>query len=204
MKTLIVIDAQNDFMPGGSLAVPDGDKIISVINRIQDKFDLVVASQDWHPLNHISFASNHLGRTPFDKIEIDDSSQTLWPNHCVQDTKGAEFHPDLQTKKWEAIFRKGTDPSMDSYSAFYDNGHIKSTGLAGYLKEKGASQLFFCGLAADICVYYSIHDAFKEGFACFLIEDASQPLDVDGFQKIKDEMIYLGIQIVNSKDIKDN
>ena len=204
MKTLIVIDAQNDFMPGGSLAVPDGDKIISVINRIQDKFDLVVASQDWHPLNHISFASNHLGRTPFDKIEIDDSSQTLWPNHCVQDTKGAEFHPDLQTKKWEAIFRKGTDPSMDSYSAFYDNGHIKSTGLAGYLKEKGASQLFFCGLAADICVYYSIHDAFKEGFACFLIEDASQPLDVDGFQIIKDEMIYLGIQIVNSKDIKDN
>lgn len=201
MKTLIIIDAQNDFMPGGSLAVPDGDKIIPVINSIQNKFDLVVASQDWHPSNHISFASNHPGKMPFEEIMIDGNPQTLWPNHCVQETEGANFHPDLQTDKWDAIFRKGTDPTMDSYSAFYDNGHIKSTGLSDYLREKGASQVFFCGLAADICVYYSIYDAFKEGFACFFIEDASQPLEIGGFVKIKEKMNYLGIQIINSKDI---
>lgn len=201
MKTLIIIDAQNDFMPGGSLAVPDGDKIVPVINRIQNKFDLVAASQDWHPQNHISFASNHPGKSTFEEIEIQDQKQTLWPDHCVQETKGALFHPQLDTKLWETIFRKGTDPKIDSYSAFYDNGHLKSTGLAGYLKEKGSTQVFFCGLAADICVYYSIMDAFKEGFACFYIEDASQPLDIEGFEIQKKEMARLGIQFINSKDI---
>ena len=201
MKTLIVIDVQNDFMPGGSLAVPDGDKIVPVINQIQPKFDLIVASQDWHPKDHVSFASNHPGKKPFDEIEIQGNSQTLWPDHCVQETSGAHFHPELQTQRWETIFRKGTDREIDSYSAFYDNGHLKSTGLAGYLKEKGASQVYICGLAADICVYYSLYDAFKEGFACFFIEDASQPLDIDGFQAIKDKMTYLGIQIISSEDI---
>lgn len=201
MKTLIVIDAQNDFMPGGSLAVPDGDKIVPIINKIQPKFDLVVASQDWHPQDHISFASNHAGKKPFEEIEVHNNPQTLWPDHCVQDTHGAFFHPDLHTQKWEAIFRKGTDHNIDSYSAFYDNGRLKSTGLAGYLKDKGASQVFFCGLAADICVYYSIYDAFKEGFACFLIEDASKPLDVKAFEKIKSELTYLGIQIISSESI---
>ncbi len=201
MKTLIVIDAQNDFMPGGSLAVPNGDKIVPVINKIQHKFDLVVAAQDWHPRNHVSFASNHDGKAAFDEIEVHGKQQTLWPDHCVQGTEGANFHPDLQTERWEAIFRKGTDKDIDSYSAFYDNGHLKSTGLAGYLREKGASQLFLCGLAADICVYYSIYDAFKEGFACFFIEDASQPLDVKAFEEIEQKMEYLGIQIISSEDI---
>lgn len=201
MKTLIVIDVQNDFMPGGSLAVPGGDKIVPIINQIQDKFDLIVASQDWHPQDHVSFASNHPGKKPFDEIEIHGQPQTLWPNHCVQETKGAQFHPDLQTQHWETIFRKGTDRGIDSYSAFFDNGHLKSTGLAGYLKEKGASQVYFCGLAADICVYYSIYDAFKEGFACFFIEDASQPLDIEGFKSIKKKMAHLGIQIISSEDI---
>ena len=201
MKTLIIIDAQNDFMPGGSLAVPDGDKIVPIINKIQPKFDLVVASQDWHPQDHISFASNHAGKKPFEEIEVHNNPQTLWPDHCVQDTYGAFFHPDLHTQKWEAIFRKGTDHKIDSYSAFYDNGRLKSTGLAGYLKDKGASQVFFCGLAADICVYYSIYDAFKEGFACFLIEDASKPLDVKAFEEIKSELTYLGIQIISSESI---
>lgn len=201
MKTLIIVDAQNDFMPGGSLPVPDGDKIVPVINRIQDKFNLVVATQDWHPQNHISFASNHPGKSIFEEIEVAGKPQTLWPDHCVQNTDGAFFHPDLQTERWEAIFRKGTDSKIDSYSAFYDNGHLKSTGLAGYLKEKGASQLFFCGLAADICVYYSIYDAFKEGFACFFIEDASQALDVEGFKEIKKGMIHLGIQFITSEEI---
>lgn len=201
MKTLLVIDAQNDFMPGGSLPVANGDKIVPVINSIQHKFDLVVAAQDWHPKDHVSFASNHKGKSPFDEIEVHGESQTLWPDHCVQGTNGANFHADLKTDTWEAIFRKGTDKRIDSYSAFYDNGHLKSTGLAGYLKEKGTSQLFLCGLAADICVYYSIYDAFKEGFACYFIEDGSQPLDPKAFEEIKMKMEYIGIQIISSKDI---
>lgn len=201
MKTLLIIDIQNDFMPSGALAVPEADKIIPVINSIQHKFDLVVASQDWHPEDHISFASKHEGKSVFDVIEIHGKPQTLWPNHCVQGTDGAKFHPDLDTKKWEAIFRKGTDKNIDSYSAFYDNGHIKSTGLTGYLKEKGVTQLYLCGLAADICVYFSIYDAFKEGFQCFFIEDASQPIDIQGFQELKKKMEGLGIQIISSGDI---
>lgn len=203
MKTLIVIDAQNDFMPGGALSVPDGDKIIPVINSMQHKFDLIVASQDWHPQNHVSFASNHPGRNIFDEIEIHGKPQTLWPDHCVQNSEGAMFHPQLQTAGWETIFRKGTDPGIDSYSAFFDNGHKKSTGLTGYLKEKGASQLFFCGLAADICVYYSIKDAHKEGFACFLIEDAAKPIYAEAYDTYKKELDYLGVQIISSKEIQD-
>lgn len=201
MKTLLIIDVQNDFMPGGALAVPEGDKIVPIINRIQPQFDLVIAAQDWHPKDHVSFASNHPGKAAFDEIQLQGKAQTLWPDHCVQGSKGAEFHADLESKQWEAIFRKGTNKTIDSYSAFYDNGHLKSTGLAGYLKEKGTSQLFLCGLAADICVYFSTYDAFKEGFACFFIEDASQPLDTEAYKKIKQEMAYLGIQIINSNAI---
>ena len=201
MKTLLIIDVQNDFMPGGSLAVPDGDKIVPIINSIQHKFDLVVAAQDWHPKDHVSFASNHEGKSNFDAIELHGKPQTLWPDHCVQDTEGAKFHADLVSQKWEAIFRKGTDKEIDSYSAFYDNGHLKSTGLTGYLKDKGTSQLYLCGLAADICVYFSTYDAFKEGFACFFIEDASQPLDAEEFEELKKKLEYLGVQIVSSNQI---
>jgi len=201
MKTLLIIDVQNDFVPGGSLSVPNGDKIVPIINAIQHKFDLVVATQDWHPEDHISFASNHDGLSPFDVIELHGKPQTLWPNHCVGGSKGAELHPDLDTVKYEAIFRKGTDKTIDSYSAFYDNGHLKSTGLSGYLKEKGTSELYLCGLAADICVYDSIRDAVKEGFDCFFIEDASKALDIEGFDKIKMAMINMGIQIVSSESI---
>ena len=198
MKTLLIIDVQNDFVPGGSLPVPNGDKIVPVINAMQHKFDLVIATQDWHPEDHISFASNHEGASLFDVIEIQGNPQTLWPNHCVQGTKGAELHPNLDTLKFEAVFRKGTDKTIDSYSAFYDNGHLKSTGLAGYLKEKGTTQLYLCGLAADICVYFSIRDAVDAGFDCFFVEDASQALDVDAFGDIKKEMINMGIQLVSS------
>mgnify|MGYP003627109532 CR=1 FL=1 len=201
MKTLLIIDVQNDFIPNGSLPVPNGDQIIPVINKIQDKFDLVIGTQDWHPKDHISFANNHNGKSVFDEIEIHGQPQTLWPNHCVQGTAGAAFHPDLKTEKFEAIFRKGTDKTIDSYSAFYDNGHLKSTGLAGYLKEKGTTQLFLCGLAADICVYFSARDAVKEGFDCFFIEDASKALDKDVFEKLKKEMIAMGIQMVTSTSI---
>lgn len=201
MKTLIVIDAQNDFMPGGSLSVSNGDKIVPVINTIQDSFDLVVATQDWHPQNHISFASNHPGKAVFDEILVESRLQTLWPDHCVQNTEGAEFHYNLNTESWETIFRKGTDFKIDSYSAFYDNGRLKSTGLSGYLKGKGAKQLYFCGLAADICVYFSICDAVEEGFSCFFIDDASKPLDVEGFKKMKKELEEKGVRILTSDEI---
>lgn len=202
MKTLLIIDVQNDFIPNGSLPVPNGNQIVPVINKIQNKFDLVIGTQDWHPKGHTSFTSNHKGKSNFDEIEIHGQPQTLWPDHCVQGTQGAEFHPDLNTERFEAIFRKGTDKTIDSYSAFYDNGHLKSTGLAGYLKEKGTTQLFLCGLAADICVYFSILDAFKEGFDCYLIEDASKALDNIEFEKLKKEMIATGIKMVASASIQ--
>ncbi|MBF8150509.1 bifunctional nicotinamidase/pyrazinamidase [Winogradskyella sp. F6397] len=199
MKTLLVIDVQNDFMPSGSLPVPKGDSIVPVINKIQDKFDLVLATQDWHPIDHVSFATNHKGKSNFDVIELYGKAQTLWPNHCVQGTEGAAFHPDLHTNNFEAIFRKGTDKTIDSYSAFYDNGHLKSTGLTGYLKEKGISQVYFCGLAADICVYFSIIDAFNEGFDCIFIEDASKALDNEHLKQLKIEMIAKGIKVLTSE-----
>jgi len=198
MKTLLLIDIQNDFIPGGSLEVSGGDEIIPVVNDLQQKFDLVVATQDWHPQNHMSFASNHDGKEPFERIELHNMEQILWPDHCVQNSEGAEFHPDLHTKKVEAIIRKGMDPEIDSYSGFYDNGHKISTGLAGYLKEKGAGDLYFCGLAADVCVYYSIKDALKEGFSATLIEDATRALDDEKFAEMKKELQGKGMKKLKS------
>jgi len=201
MKTLILIDIQNDFIPGGSLAVPGGDEIIPVVNQVQKQFDLVVATQDWHPQNHMSFASNHAGKKPFEETEVAGMQQTLWPDHCVQNSEGAEFHPELKMQKVEAIFRKGMDTEIDSYSGFYDNGHKKSTGLAGYLREKGATDLYFCGLAADVCVYFSIKDALKEGFSAALIEDATRALDDDKFAEMKKELEELGMKVTNSSKL---
>lgn len=195
MKTLIIVDVQNDFMPGGALEVANGDSIIPVINRIQKEFDLVVATQDWHPENHKSFASNQVGKQPFEKIMWHGLEQTLWPPHCVQGTKGADFHPALETKAIEAIFRKGTNPEIDSYSGFFDNGHTQKTGLAGYLRDKGALNLYFCGLCADICVYYTIKDALQEGFNCWLIEEATFPLNPIEFKTIKSELIQRGVHL---------
>ncbi len=201
MKTLILIDVQNDFIPGGSLAVPEGDQIIEPINNMLPKFDLVVATQDWHPANHKSFASNHPGKKEFEITQLQGMEQTLWPDHCVQKTRGAQFHPNLETGPIEAIFHKGMDPEIDSYSGFYDNGHKKSTGLAGYLEEKKAKEVYFCGLAADICVYYSILDALKLGIKAYLIEDASRPLDKEGFEVLKKELREKGCTILNSTDL---
>jgi nicotinamidase/pyrazinamidase len=201
MKALVIADVQNDFMPGGSLAVPQGNMIVPVINRLQKYFDLVVATQDWHPQNHNSFASNHRNKKPFEKIEIHGINDTLWPDHCVQGSEGAGFHPDLEMNKIAAIFRKGMDPEVDSYSGFYDNDHQISTGLSGYLKEKEITEIYFCGLAADICVYYSIKDSLKEGFSAILIEDASRPLSRDAFKGIKYELTKLGVRIINSNKI---
>ncbi len=204
MKTLIIIDVQNDFIPEGPLAVPDGDQIVPVINSIQKSFDLVVATQDWHPENHRSFASNNEGKEPFDQILLNNIQQILWPDHCVQGTIGAELHPGLDSKRISAIFRKGMNPEIDSYSGFYDNNHKLSTGLAGYLKEKRASEIYFCGLAADICVYYSILDSILEGFNAVLVEDASRPLFPDKFDDIKCELAKLGVRILNSNDLTPN
>lgn len=201
MKTLIILDVQNDFLPGGSLAVPRSDSIIPVINQLMKHFELVVATQDWHPANHKSFASNHTGKKPFEKIMLQDIEQTLWPDHCVQGSFGAEFHPQLETRPIEAIFRKGTRPEIDSYSGFYDNGHHKNTGLSGYLKVKGAHDLYFCGLCADICVYSSIKDALVEGFQCTLIEDATAPLDHAVFEKIREELINKGVSLIRSNQL---
>lgn len=201
MKTLIIIDVQNDFMPGGSLAVPNAELIIPVINRLQAKFNLVIATQDWHPANHNSFAANHFNKKPFEKIILHGLEQILWPEHCVQGTKGAEFHPELETNRIEAIFRKGMNPEIDSYSGFYDNGRQKTTGLAGFLGEKKAKTLYFCGLCTDICVYFTIQDAVTAGFNCVLIEDASSALDSNRVHKIKTKLLQQGVEIVDSQEI---
>ena len=198
MKTLIIVDVQNDFMPGGSLEIKNGDTIVPLMNSIQNKFDLVVATQDWHPPTHASFASNYDNKKVFETIKINGLEQVLWPNHCVQGTNGAEFHRDLKTDKVAAIFRKGMNVEIDSYSGFYDNGYLKSTGLAGYLKELKANDLYFCGLAADICVYFSLLDALKEGFSATMIEDASRPLSESDFANIKEELILKGAKIIGS------
>jgi nicotinamidase/pyrazinamidase len=201
MNTLLIIDVQNDFLTGGPLEVPGGNMVVPVINQIQDYFDLVVATQDWHPESHLCFASNHPGSKPFDTVLLQGNPQILWPDHCIQGTKGAELHQGLNTCSIAAIFRKGMDPELDSYSAFYDNNHKMSTGLAGYLKEKETEEIYFCGLAADICVYYSILDSIPEGFTAVLIEDAVSPLYPDKFNDIKCELANLGVKIVNSRDL---
>lgn len=198
MRTLIIIDVQNDFLPGGSLAVDNANTIIKHINHLQSEFDLIVATQDWHPAKHKSFASNHPNTKPFTEITLDGCRQTSWPDHCVQGTHGADLAAELNTKKIAAIFRKGMDINVDSYSAFFDNNHRHSTGLAGYLREKEAKDLFFCGLCTDICVYYSILDAVKEGFNCHLIEKASKALDESNMAEIRKKLQKIGVVVTPS------
>jgi len=201
MRALVIIDIQNDFVPGGSLAVAGGDEIIPIINKLQNKFDLVIATQDWHPLDHSSFAINHPGKKEFEIIKLNEIDQVLWPVHCVQNSEGAEFHHELNSNKIEAIFRKGTNKEIDSYSGFYDNAHLKSTGLAGYFKDKGVSTLYFCGLAADYCVYFSIIDALKEGFEAILIEDATKAISQENFERAEIEILHAGGKIIRSSDL---
>ncbi|MFC6860565.1 bifunctional nicotinamidase/pyrazinamidase [Zunongwangia atlantica] len=200
MKALLLIDVQNDFMPGGALAVPEGDQIVPIINKIQHKFDLVLATQDWHPAGHASFASTH-GKDLYEIIDLNGIDQVMWPDHCVQGTKGADFHAELKLDKIEAIFRKGTNPEIDSYSGFYDNAHLKSTGLSGYLKEKGVTELYFAGLAGDFCVAFSVKDALAEGFTSFLIEDATRAIDAEGFEKAKAEIVEKAGKILNADEV---
>ena len=177
---LLIIDVQNDFCTGGALAVPQGEAVVAPINRLAPRFATVVATQDWHTPAHNSFASHHHGKAPFQTTELDYGTQVLWPDHCVQGTRGAAFHPDLDLMPCHLILRKGFRPGIDSYSAFVENDKRTTTGLAGYLKERGISRVFLTGLALDFCVFYSALDARQAGFAAVLIEDACRAIDLDG------------------------
>lgn len=196
MKALIVVDIQNDFLQGGSLAVPVGNEIIPVINSIQEKFDLVVATQDWHPKGHKSFSSQHSNKSVYDKIDLNGIEQVLWPDHCVQGTVGAEISSELNQNKIEAIFRKGMNTTIDSYSGFYDNGKLKCTGLGDFLKGRGVKEIFVCGLAADYCVYFTAKDALELGFTSTIIENATKAIDVSNFENIKRNFIQSGGNII--------
>ena len=176
----VAIDVQNDFCPGGALAVPRGEEVVPVVNRLARRFRHVVLTQDWHPPGHVSFASSHPGRRPFETIRVAYGDQVLWPDHCIPGTRGAEFHPELDARPASLVVRKGNDPAIDSYSALYENDHRTSTGLAGYLRERGCRRLFLAGLATDFCVQYSALDARREGFEVFVIEDAVREIDLDG------------------------
>ncbi|HET6248452.1 MAG TPA: bifunctional nicotinamidase/pyrazinamidase [Tepidisphaeraceae bacterium] len=178
MNALVIVDIQNDFLPGGALAVAEGDQIVPIVNGLMDRFDLVVATQDWHPADHGSFAANHPGKKPFEMIELDGLPQVLWPVHCVQNTHGANFASDLDTGKIKHIFRKGENPKIDSYSGFFDNGHRRSTGLGEFLKQAGANNVFVCGLATDYCVKFTALDARSTGFRTHLIADACRGVNL--------------------------
>ncbi len=196
---LLVVDVQNDFCPGGGLAVPDGDAVVPVINKIAPGFAHVVLTQDWHPPGHESFASSHAGRAPFETIEAAYGPQTLWPDHCVQGTQGAAFHEDLETTRAELVIRKGFRRAIDSYSAFYENDRTTPTGLTGYLRERAMKRVFLAGLATDFCVYFSALDAAKAGFAAVLIEDACRAIDLDGsLAAAKAAMGQAGVTFVTS------
>ena len=177
---LVVVDVQNDFCEGGALAVPDGEGCIPAINHLIDKFDAVVLTQDWHPVGHSSFASSHSGKAPFETVEMPYGTQVLWPNHCVQETYGSEFHPALNATKAALIVRKGFRPQIDSYSTFYENDRTTATGLTGYLKGRGFKRVFLAGLATDFCVGWSALDGRNEGFDVVLVEDACRAIDLDG------------------------
>ncbi|HZP78802.1 MAG TPA: bifunctional nicotinamidase/pyrazinamidase [Pseudolabrys sp.] len=177
---LVLVDIQNDFCPGGRLAVPRGDEIVALANQLAAQFRHVVLTQDWHPPGHLSFASAHPGKKPFDAVTLDYGTQILWPEHCVQESAGAAFHPRLAVPQAELVLRKGFRREIDSYSAFYENDHRTATGLAGYLRERDLTHVYLAGLALDFCVRYSAEDARRCGFTVTVIEDACRGIDVDG------------------------
>ena len=203
MDALILVDIQNDFLPGGALPVADGDAVIPVANRLMRQFDLVVATEDWHPANHVSFAANHPGRRPFETITVDGLPQTLWPVHCVQNTGGACFGPALETPHIARIFQKGVDPTVDSYSGFFDNGRRHSTRLAEYLRSSGVTRVFLCGLATDYCVRATAIDALAEGFSVHLVEDGCRGVGLTpgDINRALDEMKRAGVSII-SQDLR--
>ena len=197
MRTLIIVDVQNDFIEGGALAVPGGGQVVLVIDRLQTGFDLIVATQDWHPANHRSFAANHPGKTVGEIIDLDGLEQVLWPVHCVQGTPGADFAPGLDRSRWAAVFQKGTDPAIDSYSGFFDNGHRRATALGAFLRERGAEEVWVAGLATDYCVKFTALDAQREGFAVHFIENACRGVEArpGNTARAVEEMRAAGVRV---------
>jgi nicotinamidase/pyrazinamidase len=203
MDALLVVDPQNDFLPGGALAVPDGNQVIPIVNGFE-RFELVLATQDWHPANHGSFAANHPNRQPGDVIDLNGIVQVLWPVHCVQGSTGADFSAQLRTERFREIFRKGIDPWIDSYSGFFDNGRKRSTGLAEYLRDRRVDELFICGLATDYCVKYSTLDSLGCAICTHVIADACRGVDLkpgDSAAALA-EMGNAGASIVESASVR--
>ena len=198
---LIVVDVQKDFCPGGALGVPDGDRIVPMVNGLGGAFANIILTQDWHPEGHLSFASSHEGKAPYDTIDMPYGPQVLWPDHCVQGTRGAEFHAALDLPQAEKVIQKGFRPEIDSYSAFFENDRKTPTGLSQYLKDRKITRVFLCGLATDFCVHYSALDALGEGFETVVIEDACRAIDLeDSLGAAMDAMTQAGAQMARSTD----
>lgn len=200
MEALVVVDIQNDFIPGGALAVPGGDEVIPRVNRLQTGFELIAATRDWHPPDHGSFAANHPGKCPGDSIELEGLEQALWPVHCVQNTPGADFAPGLNRDRWAKVILKGTDAGIDSYSGFFDNGHRMATGLGDYLRQMGVSTVFVAGLATDYCVKFTALDSRALGFATYVVRDCCRGVDLNpgDVEQAVDELRAAGVGIVES------
>jgi nicotinamidase/pyrazinamidase len=199
---LLVIDVQNDFCPGGAMAVPDGDAVIDVIHRVAPKFAHVILTQDWHPAGHSSFASSHAGKKPYDQIELSYGMQTLWPDHCGQGSKGAEFHPALDLLQAEIVVRKGARPQIDSYSAFFENDRATPTGLGDYLHDRNLTRVFLAGLAYDFCVGYSALDARRLGLQAIILRDACRAIDLNGsVAKMEAEFAEAGVAVMESEKL---
>lgn len=205
MEALIVVDIQNDFVEGGALAVPGGLSIIPTVNKLMKDFPVVVATQDFHPPDHGSFADNHPDHALYDVINLDGLDQVLWPRHCVQHSPGAEFVQGLEIRYFDKVVPKGTDANIDSYSGFFDNGHRKSTGLADYLRSKGVTDVFVCGIATDFCVKFTALDAVTEGFRTYLVEDATKGVNLapDDVKNAILEMEAAGVQVLQSAHIRE-
>ncbi len=203
MNALILVDLQNDFLPGGALPVPHGDEVIPVANELQRRFDLVVATKDWHPPDHGSFASNHPGKKPGDRIMLDGIEQILWPVHCVQNTHRAEFAPSFDTSRIAHVFHKGTERNIDSYSTFFDNAHRRHTGLADYLKKRGIKDIYLMGLALDYCVKYSALDARHLGLNTHIIVDGCRGIELESgdIGRALDEMKHAGAILLKSSEL---
>jgi nicotinamidase/pyrazinamidase len=203
MNALILVDIQNDFLPGGALAVPHGDEVIPIANRLAPRFDLVVATQDWHPPDHASFAANHPGRKIGEVIELEGLEQILWPVHCVQNSPGAELASTLEQSRVARVFRKGEDPRIDSYSGFFDNGHRRATGLGDYLREQGVTDIYLAGLATDYCVKFTALDGRQLGFDVHLIEDACRGVELNpgDVARAIEAMRAAGVQITKSDQL---
>lgn len=196
---LVIVDVQNDFCPGGALAVAGGDEIVPLINSLQERFRVCLFTQDWHPADHTSFAANHPGAEPFSLIDMPYGPQVLWPTHCVQGTEGAAFHANLVTDRADLVVRKGFDAAIDSYSAFYENDRLTPTGLAGYLRDREITDLVMVGLALDFCVAYSAVDAARHGFGVIVWEDACRAIDLDGsLAAARTEMASHGVRVTMS------